>query len=100
MSAIVTASHTDIFDQILELDLSKCSVTVYMASVAKDEAPKFARVPIDEDLAEIFRDTVKNLVGQYREDDCRQLSLFPEYVEESVPEAYEIEHLDLPKYQD
>lgn len=99
MSTSVTASYTDVFDEILTLDLSKCAITVCLASVAKDEAPRFARLQITEELAIGFRDTIKNLVGNYKQDDCRQLSMFPEYVEESFPADYHIQRLNLSKYQ-
>jgi hypothetical protein len=99
MNESTRASYTDVFDEILALDLSKCTITVCLASVVKDEAPRFARLQITEELATGFRDTIKNLVEYYKQDDCRQLTMFPEYVEESFPAAYEIEPLNLSSYQ-
>jgi hypothetical protein len=99
MNASQTASYTDVFDEILTLDLSKCALTVCLASVVKDEAPRFARLQITEELATGFRNTIKNLVEYYKQDDCRQLSMFTEYVAVSFPAAYEIESLNLSKYQ-
>ncbi len=99
MSTSVTATYTDIFDEILTLDLSKCDITVCLASVVKDEVPRFARLKITDELVLVFRDTIKNLVEFYKQDDCRQLSLFPEYNEDSFPADYHIQRLDLSKYQ-
>jgi hypothetical protein len=99
MSTSITAHYTEVFDEILALDLSRCAITVCLASVVKDEAPRFARLQITEELAKGFRDTIRNLVEYYKQDDCRQLSMFPEYVEESFPDAYEIETINLSRYQ-
>ncbi len=99
MSTPVTATCTDVFDEVLTLDLSKCDITVCLASVVKDEAPRFARLKITDELAMVFQDTIKNLVEYYKQDDCRQLSMFPEYDEDSLPADYHIQRLDLPKYQ-
>ncbi|MGI9059473.1 MAG: Kiwa anti-phage protein KwaB-like domain-containing protein [Ktedonobacteraceae bacterium] len=99
MSTSVTATYTDVFDEILTLDLSKCVITVCLASVVKDEVPRFARLQITDELAIVFRDTIKNLIELYKQDDCRQLCLFPEYNEDSLPADYHIQRLDLSKYQ-
>ena len=99
MSTSKTAIHTAVFDEILALDLSKCDITVCLASVVKDELPRFARLKITDELVLVFRDTIKNLVEFYQQDGCRQLSLFPEYTEDSIPADYQIQRLDLSKYQ-
>jgi len=61
MSTSITAHYTEIFDEILALDLSSCAITVCLASVVKDEAPRFARLQITEELATGFRDIIRNL---------------------------------------
>lgn len=99
MSISKTAIHTAVFDEILALDLSKCDITVCLASVVKDELPRFARLKITDELVLVFRDTIKNLVEFYQQDECRQLSLFPEYSEDNLPADYHIQRLDLSKYQ-
>lgn len=99
MSTSVTATYTAVFDEILALDLSTCDITVCLASVVKDEVPRFARLKITDELAIVFRDTIKNVVEFYKQDDCRQLSLFPEYNEDNLPADYHIQRLDLSKYQ-
>jgi hypothetical protein len=50
-------------------------------------------------LAHAFRGLITDLIGQYRREDSRQLVMFPEFVEESLPAQYEVEHLDLSRYQ-
>src|SRR5579884_4105781 len=100
MSLTTTEVNTqELFDEILALDLNKCNIAICMASVAKDEAPRFARVPITDELAHAFRGLITDLIGQYRREDSRQLVMFPEFVEESLPAQYEVEHLDLSRYQ-
>ena len=99
MSIPVIATSTGAFDEVLALDVSKCNLTVCLASVVKDEVPRFARLNITDDLKMEFQETIKNFVEYYKRDDCRQLSMFPEYDEDSLPADYHIQRLDLPKYQ-
>ncbi|HVB74181.1 MAG TPA: Kiwa anti-phage protein KwaB-like domain-containing protein [Ktedonobacteraceae bacterium] len=99
MIAPITTSHIDVFDEIIALDLDKCVITVCMASTLKDEAPRFARVSITTELANGFRDTIKNLTDRYKQNDHRQLSMFPGYVEDSSPAVYDIPRISLSQHQ-
>src|SRR5215467_11781473 len=99
MSSSNADHYAKVFDEILAIDLSTCAITVCLASVVKDETPRFARLEITEKLATGFRDTLKSFVENYKRDDYRQLSMFPEYVEGSSLDAYEIETLPLSSYQ-
>lgn len=100
MSTTLITNHTEVFDEIVRLDLSKCAITVCMASVLKDEAvPRFERVQISEKLAGEFREIVKNRLARFRQDTNPEEYLFADFAEQSTPAAYEIEHLGLSEYK-
>ena len=88
--------YTDVFNEILNVDVKKCSVALFMASVVKDEPiPAFERIQITTKLADSFREVIASLQVVYRSDLQKDDLLFPEYAQESDPDDYQIEHFDL-----
>lgn len=99
VNTVVAINHREVFDDILAVDLSKCAVTVCLASVSKTEArPTFERLKITEEITHEFRDVIENVLKPYKTDLKPEECLFPEFVMQSKPEAYEIEHMNLSAY--
>lgn len=96
---VVKADPKVIFDEILDLNLSECAVTVCLASCPKDEVvPRYERLQLSESLTEEFRSVATFLIEQCKKDVGNGNLLLREYVVESKPDSYEIEHLDLSAY--
>ncbi len=95
----VDTDHTKIFQGILDIDLSICTLSVFMATVVKDDLiPHFQHLQIEEPLANGFREIVTKFLTPYQSRWNAEDILFPEYVLDSKPEDYQIEHLNISSY--
>lgn len=98
-SETASVDHNPIFDSILELDISACTVTVCLASVAKNETlPKFERLEMTEELSGEFRNILKNHMKEYQQKWKQDELPFSEFHVESIPLEDEIEPLNLSEY--
>jgi hypothetical protein len=85
-----------VFDEVVALDLSKCTLAICLASIVKGEIiPRFARLQITDDLTKKFCEIIEQLLSQYRREWNEDDLLFREFADESIPPEYEIEGIDL-----
>lgn len=93
-------SHA-VLDSVLRLDVGKCAVHVCVASFVTDgDTPVFQQVPLTDDLTNEFRAVISGALERWRtEKEEEQLVLWP-HLEESRPESYEFEHLDLDTHEE
>jgi Kiwa KwaB-like protein len=98
MAADLTALAA--FDEALALDPSRCTLTVSLASSAKDAIlPGFQRLQLAEHLLGEFRQVVAYLLSELkRERDSRHL-LLRDYRLQSKPDPHEVEWLSLVEHE-
>jgi len=88
-----------ILDQILELDLSKCEVTVCLASSSKDDVlPRFERLLLSAKVTETFRSVAGYTLAHYKKEHGDSNLVLRSYAVESKPESHEVEYMDLSTY--
>lgn len=88
--------HRNIFNRVMNIDIKKCVVGLYMASIVKDESiPEFEHIQITTEVADSFLEIIASLQAVYRSDLQKDDLLFPEFAQESDPDNYQIEHFDL-----
>jgi hypothetical protein len=88
-----------ILDQILELDLSKCEVTVCLASSSKDDVlPRFERLLLSAKVTETFRSVAAYTLAHYKKEHGDSNLVLRSYAVESKPESHEVEYMDLSTY--
>lgn len=91
--------YVHVFNDILALDLTQCTVNVFLAAVIKNESvPRFERLQISDTLMEGFCEIVEKKLKHYKGKLGMNDILFREYVSESQPDDYDIEHFDLTTY--
>ncbi len=89
-----------ILETILSLDLSKCEVTVCLASALKDEsAPRIERLLVSAELAETFRSIASFTQAHYKRDFSNGDLLLHRYTFQSKPDTHEVEYLDVSTYE-
>src|SRR5579872_2196087 len=89
-----------IFENILALDLSKCEVTVCLASALKDETmPRLERLLLSEELTETFRSIATYTQTHYKRDYSNGDLLLHRYAFQSKPDTHEVEFLDISTYE-
>jgi Kiwa KwaB-like protein len=95
----MTKANT-VLDQLLELDLSECEVTVCLASSSKDEVlPRFERLLLSAKLTETFRSVAAYTIAHYKKERSDGNLVLRSYAVESKPDLHEVEYLDLPTYE-
>lgn len=88
-----------VLGSILELDLSKCAVTVCLASLSTDgDAPKFEKLQLSDDLTGDFRDIVQAILAKRKKDAERGDLVLRAYDAGSKPDPHEVEHVDLSEH--
>ncbi len=100
-SDVVADEYKQVLDGILQLDLNSCTMTVCLASIAKNEAvPSFERLRIAEELAEEFRTIIRNHLKEYEEKLKQDKLPFSEFNVESedIPFEDEGERFSLAEY--
>ena len=89
-----------IFENILALDLSKCEVTVCLASALKDETmPRIERLLLSAELTETFRSIASFTQARYKQDLSSGDLLLHRYTFQSKPDTHEVEYLDISTYE-
>ncbi|HZS78715.1 MAG TPA: Kiwa anti-phage protein KwaB-like domain-containing protein [Ktedonobacteraceae bacterium] len=88
------------FEDLLNLDLSVCEVTVCLASTLKEgQIPRFERLLLSARLTETFRSIAAYVQAHEKKDYNNGDTVLHAYAAESKPDAHEVEFLDLSSYQ-
>jgi hypothetical protein len=89
-----------LLEQVLEIDLSECEVTVCLASAPKDVIlPRFERLLLSAELTETFRSVAAYTLAHYKKEYNSGNLMLRKYAVESKPDSYEVEYLDLSVYE-
>ena len=100
VSSLVAINRPALFRDILNIDLSSCTVGVCLASVVRNDAiPHFARLELTVPLAQAFRDSIGAYLNAYRERLKNDDIVFRDFSTEGSLDTYEVETFDLKSYQ-
>jgi Domain of unknown function (DUF4868) len=87
-------------NDILQLDLTQCAVSVCLASLVNDgEEPKFEKLQLSDDLTEDFREVVRALLKRWSRDNGSGDLVLRSYDAGSKPESYEVEYMNLSEHE-
>jgi hypothetical protein len=87
------------FENILDLDLSKCKISICVASLDKKaELPAFEHLQVTDELAAGFRDIVRDVLARLKKEHKQGELVLRPYDAGSKPDSHEVEHLDLSEH--
>ena len=99
-TSMTAIDRPTLFKDILDLDLSDYPVSIFLASVVRNDAiPHFARLEVTEQLADDFRHTLSAFLHPYKKRLEENDIAFRDFSSEGSLDTYEIETFDLSKYQ-
>lgn len=103
LSTVTTMTAIDrstLFKDILDLDLHNYPVSIFLASVVRNDAiPHFARLDVTEQLADDFRHTLGAFLHTYQKRLEENDLTFRDFSTEGSLDTYEVETFDISKYQ-
>lgn len=93
------ANHKSTLDDILQIDLGACLVSVCLASLAQeDDEPKFEKIQLSDDLTKSFSQVVQSVIAKRRKEASNGDLVLHAYHAGSKPEPFEVEYMNLSEH--
>ncbi len=96
---VLDSTSESAFRNFLDLDLSRCNVTVCLAALRTgDDMPTFEKLQLSDDLTENFRQVVQVMVEKQKKEDHTHDLILRTYEAGSKPDPHEVEYLSLEEH--